>query len=257
VSFTDSVVVTASLGEETPSDLPAAVSVVSAEELAARQTTEIFSVLGTLPGLATTQLGSPGKAASVFTRGANSNQTLVLWNGIPLNDPYFGGFDWSNLPAEGVERVEVVRGPFSALWGSDAMGGVVNVLTQRAPGSTLTVEGGGDNYRRAALSGALVREPFSVVATGHLRRGDGEVDNDFFDSDDGTLRATWTLAPGGDRRLAGPRRPFANRHSLRLLRRAVAATSPGQPRSRSGFAGGVELVAAATRIAPLVRAHRP
>lgn len=197
-SFTESVVVTASLKEEKPSDLPAAVSVVDEQELAARQTTELFSVLGTLPGLSTTQLGSPGKAASVFTRGANSNHTLVLWNGIPLNDPYFGGFDWSNLPAEGVARVEVVRGPFSALWGSDAVGGVFNVLTERGPGLSASLEGGSDRYRRAALSGALVREPFSLVATGHLRRGDGEVDNDFFDSDAGTVRATWTLAPGRD-----------------------------------------------------------
>ena len=197
-SFTESVVVTASLAEETASDLPAAVSIVDAEELAARQTTEIFSVLGTLPGLSTTQLGSPGKAASVFTRGANSNHTLVLWNGIPLNDPYFGGFDWSNLPAEGVERLEVVRGPFSALWGSDAVGGVVNVLTRRGPGASVTVEGGSDRYRRAALSGALVRESVTLVAAGHLRRGDGQVDNDFFDSDEGTLRGTWSVTPGRD-----------------------------------------------------------
>ncbi len=195
-SYSESVVVTASLGEATPADLSAAVSVVGGAELAARQTSELFSLLGTLPGLSTTQLGSPGKAATLFSRGANSNHTLVLWNGIPLNDPYFGGFDWSNLPAEGVERVEVVRGPFSALWGSDAMGGVVNVLTQRSTGSTASVEAGSRRYRRAALSGGLARGPFALVAAGHLRRGDGEVDNDFFDSDDGTLRATWTLAPG-------------------------------------------------------------
>jgi vitamin B12 transporter len=198
VSFSESVVVTASLGEATPAELSAAVSVVDAAELAARQTSGLFSLLGTLPGLATTQLGSPGKAATLFARGANSNHTLVLWNGIPLNDPYFGGFDWSNLPAEGVERVEVVRGPFSALWGSDAMGGVVNVITRRAAGSAVSVEGGGRRYRRAALSAGLSRGPFTMAGAGHLRRGEGEVDNDFFDSDDGTLRGNWSFAPGGE-----------------------------------------------------------
>jgi vitamin B12 transporter len=195
-AFTETVVVTASLPESKPAELPASVSVVAAAELSARQTTEVLSVLGTLPGLATTQLGSPGKTASLFVRGANSNHTLVLWNGIPLNDPYFGGFDWANLPAEGLDRVEVVRGPFSALWGSDAMGGVINVITRRRPGFGASLEGGGGGYHRASIEGGVGRDSLAVTGSAHSRRGDGEVDNDFFDSDDAALRAAWTLAPG-------------------------------------------------------------
>jgi vitamin B12 transporter len=197
-AFTETVVVTASLPESKRSELPASVSVVDATELEIRQTTEVLSVLGTLPGLATTQLGSPGKAASLFVRGANSNHTLVLWNGIPLNDPYFGGFDWANLPAEGLDRIEVVRGPFSALWGSDAMGGVVNVITRRRPGFAASLEGGDNRYRRASLEGGVAKDALALTASAHSRRGDGEVDNDFFDSDDAALRAGWTLGPGHD-----------------------------------------------------------
>ncbi len=191
VSFQESVVVTAALEESTPSELSAAVTVIEAAEIAERQSTEVFSLLTTVPGLATTQLGSPGKTATVFARGANSNHTLVLWNGVPLNDPYFGGFDWSNMPTSGVERIEVVRGPFSALWGSDAIGGVVNVLTRREPGLGLDLEGGENGYGRLAAMGGVASERLALTANASSRRGDGEVDNDFFDSDDLTARGAW------------------------------------------------------------------
>ncbi len=87
------------------------------------------------------QSGSPGQQTSLFLRGAESEQTLLLWNGIPLNDPFFGGANWQFVPLDGVERVEVVRGPFSALYGSNAMGGVVQVFTGSAPGRHVTPRG--------------------------------------------------------------------------------------------------------------------
>ena len=121
--YEEAIVVTASLDDERKSDLPAAVSVIESEEIEYRQSTEVASLLASLPAMTVVQSGSPGQVTSLFTRGTKSDQTLVLWNGVELNDPYFGGFNWAFMPTEGVGRVEAVRGPFSSLYGGDAVGG--------------------------------------------------------------------------------------------------------------------------------------
>ena len=90
--------------------------------------------------------GDEGKVASVFTRGTESDQTLVLFDGVRLNSPYVGGYDVGLLTTSGIERVEVARGPYSALWGADAIGGVINVIPRVGLGgfsATLLGEGGG------------------------------------------------------------------------------------------------------------------
>ena len=189
--FQENVVVTASLEAERRDDLPASVTVVSAEEIRDRQATAVGELLRSVPGLAVVRSGSPGKVTSLFSRGANSNQTLVLWNGVELNDPFGGGFDWAFLPTEGVERVEVVRGPFSALYGGDAVGGVVQVLTGRSRGLGIRLEGGGDGYRRGSVVSGSDLGAVHFDLTGNLRRGDGQVENDSYDAEEGMGRASW------------------------------------------------------------------
>lgn len=192
-TYDEAIVVTATLAEEEGDEVPATVTVIGRKEIEDRQEPSVAGLLRTVPGVDVSRSGSPGKAASVFVRGANSNQTLVLWNGVALNDPYFGGFDWSFLSTESVERVEVVRGPFSALYGSQAMGGVVQVLTGGPPGARVTVEGGSDDYLRGAASGGFERGAFRFDVAGHVRRGEGRLDNDFFDGEEATARAHWTI----------------------------------------------------------------
>lgn len=194
--FRDSVVVSSSLREQEKADSSATVESIDREEIERRQATSISEVLGTLPGMAVVQQGGVGQLTSVFTRGAESDQILVLWNGIELNDPYFGGFNWAFLPTEGVERIEVVRGPYSALYGSDAVGGVVQVLSGGADGGSLRLEGGGDGYGRGAFAWGRSWERVRLDLTAHSQRSDGELDNAFFDSDELTARFDWTLAPG-------------------------------------------------------------
>lgn len=195
--YDESIVVTATLEDEEGEDVPATVTVIDRQEIEDRQETSVAGLLRTVPGVTVSRSGSPGKATSVFVRGANSNQTLVLWNGVALNDPYFGGFDWSFLPTEGVERVEVVRGPFSTLYGSQAIGGVVQVLTggglDSHRGVRASVEGGSDDYLRGAVSGGFRRGAFRFDVAGHARRGEGRLPNDFFDGEEATARAHWTV----------------------------------------------------------------
>jgi vitamin B12 transporter len=120
---------------------------------------------------------------------------------MQLNDPYFGGANWQFLPLDGVSRVEVVRGPSSALYGSNALGGVVQLLTGPGAGGknsgSVRLEGGSHDYKRAGLAGGWdVGSEVHLDLAGHVRRGDGEIRNDSFDSQDFLARALWTLAPG-------------------------------------------------------------
>ena len=194
--FEEAIVVTASLDEEQDGDIPAAVSVIEAVEIEARQTTEVAALLASLPAMTVVQSGSPGQVTSLFTRGTNSDQTLVLWNGGELNDPYFGGFNWAFMPTEGVGRVEAVRGPFSSLYGGDALGGVVQILSAPREGADLQLEGGENSYWRGQVSASTNFGSTRVEVAGHLRRGDGQVDNDFFDGEALMARAEWEMQPG-------------------------------------------------------------
>ncbi len=146
-TFQETVVVSASLDEEEREDVPASVTVIDAEEIEARQAHDLAELLATVPGLTVVQAGGPGQQTSLFTRGTDSEHTLLLWNGIQLNDPYFGGANWQFVPLDGVDRVEVVRGPFSALYGSNALGGVVQVFTGSRQGGTVTPGGGREQLR--------------------------------------------------------------------------------------------------------------
>jgi len=194
--FSDSVVVTASADAEDRQDTPASVTVLDQQEIQARQSTDLANLVSTVPGLAVVQAGSPGQQTSLFTRGTNSNQTLLLWNGIQLNDPYFGGANWQLVPVDGVERVEVVRGPFSALYGSNAVGGVVQVLSGSRQGGTVSLEGGENGYARGGVTAGTDVGPVRLDMVGSVRRGGGEFANDDFDADDGVARALWTVSPG-------------------------------------------------------------
>ena len=192
-TYEATLVVTATLEPEPAAEIAATVEVIESEEIELRQSELVLDLLRTLPGLAVTQSGSPGKVASLFTRGTSSAHTLVLLDGVVLNDPVLGGFDWATPAPEGLERVEVVRGPYSALWGSSAVGGVVQLVT-RAPATSIwdvRLEGGSHDYLRAGVSAAAPLGPLAFDLSGHLRRGEGELDNDFFDGEQAHLRADW------------------------------------------------------------------
>lgn len=113
-----------------------AVTVVSGEEIAKTNPGTLNDVLRSVPGLDVSETGGPGASSSVRIRGANAGQTLVLVDGIRVNDPSgaSGDFDFSTLAPGLIERIEVLRGPQSALYGSDAIGGVVNIITRRGRG---------------------------------------------------------------------------------------------------------------------------
>jgi vitamin B12 transporter len=157
------VVVIATLLPTPESELGSSVTVITSQDIEQKQERTLPEILNDVPGLNVVQTGSPGGLTSVFIRGANSNHTKVLIDGIDVSDPSAGdAFDFSQILASNIARVEVLRGPASGLYGSDAIGGVINIITKAGSGPPHvygTLEGGSfDTFNQTTgLSGSSGR----------------------------------------------------------------------------------------------------
>jgi len=130
------IVVTATRIPTPALEIASSVTVVTAADIEARQIRTLPDLLREVPGLNVVQSGGPGAQTSVFMRGTNSNHTKVFIDGIDVSDPSSSNasFDFGQLLAQDIQRVEVLRGPQSGLYGSDAVGGVINVITKTGNG---------------------------------------------------------------------------------------------------------------------------
>jgi vitamin B12 transporter len=194
----ESIVVTATRGETPSGQLAASVTVFDREDLERRQMPPVADLLRTAVGTTVVRTGGYGNVTSLFVRGGESNYTKVLLDGIPLNEPG-GTFNFSNVTSEHLERIELVRGAQSALFGSDAMAGVVQMFTERAQGDATRVammaEGGSFDSGRASISVGSARGKFDYsVGAAHLVT-DNEVANNEFDNTTLSGTAGVQLAP--------------------------------------------------------------
>lgn len=204
----DAIIVTASRLPTALDASTAALSVLEAADLERRQTVFVADALATLPGVTITQNGAFGGQATLRIRGAASEQTLVLIDGVAINDPTApgGGFNTAFLDSHDVARIEVLRGPQSTLWGSDAIGGVVNIITRRprdgASGGasieggsfgTLRVGGslgfGGDTFDARFGAAELTTDGLSKADEDDGNREDDPLDNLTLDG-----RVGWNVA---------------------------------------------------------------
>lgn len=166
----ENVVVTASRVAVPAAQVGSSVTVITEEMLGLRRPTFVADVLRDVPGLAMSRGGGYGGVTQARLRGAEGNHTLVLIDGVEANNPVSGSeFDFASLTASDIERIEVLRGPQSALYGSDAIGGVINVITRgAAPGfdATFGVEAGnlGTHATRLSASGGTSRASGRVHA---------------------------------------------------------------------------------------------
>jgi len=149
------VVVTATKTEQKPEDVTQSVTVITADDIKKSGATNVGDILSTTPGATVTNYGPLGALQSIELRGSSYQQVLVLLNGMRLNSGSAGGFDLSELPVslDSIERIEIVRGPASALYGSDAMGGVINIITKKPtkPATTLSGAAGDNGYSLASI----------------------------------------------------------------------------------------------------------
>ena len=168
-SIQHEIVVTATRLETPAKEIASSVTVITRERLEQSKKATVIEALQEVLGVSIIQNGPPGAAASVFLRGANSEHTLILMDGVELNDPISPSrsFDLAHLTLDNIERIEILRGPQSTLYGSDALGGVVNIISKKGQGkpkfSLSSVAGSyGTIITSAGINGSTERMHYSL-----------------------------------------------------------------------------------------------
>ncbi|MBZ0308445.1 MAG: TonB-dependent receptor plug domain-containing protein, partial [Anaerolineae bacterium] len=220
----EEIVVSATRYEQSLSNIGSSLSVISAEDLVQSQTVFVQDILQSVPGLTLNQNGSFGGVSSVRIRGASSAQTVILIDGIQINDASApgGGFNFANLDPNGIEQIEVLRGPQSILYGSDAIGGVINILTPTGADGlqgSLYIEGGAFETFRAGgnIAGGNDRLNFSLSAGGITSDGISKADENAGNTEEDGYR---NISLHG--KVTGK---ISENHSLQLISRYVDSKS--------------------------------
>lgn len=157
ISELETVVVTANRFEQSLEETIAPVEVIFKQDIDAIQAKSLAEVLARLPGVQITGNGGYGQSKSVYVRGTNSNHVLMLLNGVRMGSATSGSGNFGAIPLSGIERIEFIRGSRAAVYGADAVGGVINIITEYQPGeqlSQLEVGVGSDDYWQTKLSTA-------------------------------------------------------------------------------------------------------
>lgn len=168
----EKIVITATRTAEPIEQIGSSVSIITEENIKKRGKKTVLEVLRDVPGLDVVQVGKFGGETSIFLRGAKSEHTLVMIDGIEMNDPMSPGrsFDFAHLTIDNVERIEIIRGPQSTLYGSDAIGGVINIITKKGVGKPkfyISSEGGSHEtfHELAEISGGTEKVNYSLSAS--------------------------------------------------------------------------------------------
>jgi len=206
-AVSETLVVSASQVELPQSQAASVVSVIPGSELRDRQITTVADALRQVPGLSVARSGSMGALTSIFQRGGESDYNLVYLDGIQLN-AFGGGFDFAHLSSSNIDRIEIARGPQSALYGSNAIGGVVRIVTKESgpPSADASIEGGSFGTLRttASTSGSIDNWSWNggfdrLASDGfngqHTSTGE-EIQNDHYARNDLTAGGGWRNAAG-------------------------------------------------------------
>lgn len=192
------IVVTATRLEQPLEQTSSSVTVITREEIERQKAETVLEVLRNVPGVEIIRSGGFGKTTSVFTRGSDSNHTLVLIDGFRVNSPTTGAFDFADLATDNVERIEIVRGSQSTVYGSDAIGGVINIITRKGEGRPrVTVSAGGGNHEsfRETIDIAGALKPFNFSLTASRWDTDGFFVHDDYQNTTVSWRGDVALLP--------------------------------------------------------------
>jgi len=281
-AFTDAVVVTANRIEQRVSDVPASVTVITREDIARSSALTVDELLRRIPGFSllrqgNSRAGHPAlRSASLRgLGGSNSSRTLVLVDGVPMNDPLTSAVYWARLPLDDIERIEVVKGGVSGLWGNLALGGVIHVITSRPKSGDVaasliaeggnkdtgnvygSVQGGKGRLHVKATSSFFHTNGYPIVREDQRGSIDGNVEDDAATFDtridyEASARARWTVGASvySENHLYAS--PYAG-HDINglYLRGAGEFTTTGSSQWRwTGFLNRQRNASAASSIAP-------
>jgi len=188
------IVVTATRTATPLYELASSVSLIDSTQIKNSHKFNIYELLQSQPGISISQQGAPGAFTQVYIRGADPSQTQVLIDGIDMNmanDPS-NTYDFADLSTDNVDRIEIIRGPQSTLYGSDALAGVINIITKKGSGKpkfSLSTEGGSYNTYKGTLglSGALNKMNYSLDLSKFKTDGFSAADKKFGNTEkDGT-----------------------------------------------------------------------
>jgi outer membrane cobalamin receptor len=178
-----------------PSTTPASISVITADEIAAMGTAlTVADVLRVLPETLIKDSGGPGSLTTVAIRGMASTRVVILLDGIPLNRPDQPSVDLSTLPIQDVDHIEVLRGPFSAIYGSSALGGVINIVTRTALKTTFSGRTGsfGESSDTVSLGGEV--GGLTYLTQGILTGSTGFAPDTDYSNSTSVIKLHWTTA---------------------------------------------------------------
>jgi vitamin B12 transporter len=160
------VVVTATRTAQSVDATLASVTVITRDEIESSQTNSLMELIqGRSVGLDVSRNGAPGSNTSIFLRGSESDHVLVLIDGVRVASVTTGAFNWASIPAAQIERIEIVRGPNSTLYGSEAIGGVIQIFTRKAKRTHLSVGAGSYNTKTATVGsgGSLAGGSYNIT----------------------------------------------------------------------------------------------
>ncbi len=167
----DTVQVTANRIEKPIAETLASVTVITREDIELAQAPDLINLLSRQAGVDIARNGGPGQASTLFLRGTNSSHTLVLVDGVRVNAATQGVIDFAHIPLAQIDRIEIVRGPRAALWGSDAIGGVVQIFTRDASKGFFEARLGSAQLAGATAGVGVARDGSSIgLSVGAERR---------------------------------------------------------------------------------------
>jgi vitamin B12 transporter len=195
------VIITVSAQAMPESSVSASVTVISRETIEASKAESVIDLLQEVPFLHISQVGAAGGLSSVTLRGGDPNFTLVMIDGIPVNDPtnlLGGSYDFSYLSTDQIERIEIVRGPFSSVFGSEAISGVINIVSRRGAGPPkLSLEARAGNFGshevRTGIQGQYWK--WSYAFSGSYFDIDEQTAKDFLNRKTAALNSSVEISP--------------------------------------------------------------
>ncbi len=208
------------------SEIGSAVTVVTGQELRDRQVRNGAEALRSLPGVHVGRTDTPSSVTQVRIRGAEGNHTLVLIDGVVANDPANGAYDFSDLSTADIERIEIIRGAQSVIYGTGAIGGVINIITRSGRGParvTISAEGGSFRTRDVTIGASAGSERIWGSLTYNARKSDG-----------------FNIAPRGSERDASELETFSFRGGVQIMPGLIVDGSLRLSRKagdRDGFGG--------------------